>query len=173
MTKKNLATLVKVIGFLITGIGEMLIIVFDVVKDVRTEMKYKFSFGAVIALLIIGIAVLNTISKGIQRKAQSIDVAQEIGVASKTNPAWITIVNYLHLLLPLFLSGIIINIAVAGFQDAYKLLYSVAGALLPSMVAQIVANNLDQAYLKDVEISKRESLVMDLADEIDRRNKIK
>jgi len=169
MNKKNLALLVKCLGLLATTILVILVIVIDVIKEEVTETKYKVGFGLILAMFIVFMYVLKAIKKSINRKAQSIDVAHEMGVASKTSKSWIVVVDYMNVLIPLLCSGLLINIAVSGFQRAYEIIYRIAFALLPSMVTFIIGENLDNAFLKDKEIEEKENYILRIADEIEKR----
>lgn len=120
--------------------------------------KTQWSFGTALVLYVILIIVKNLIGKRINRKLQSIDVADELGVVGQT-PIWLKrTLQSLEIIIPFIILGLILYGLDKVTVPSHKIITDMLWFLVIGMVGLFAHDYLKKGWMIEMLIDKEMKL---------------
>lgn len=138
-----------------------------ITQDVNYQ--HKIGFIGLMILFIVFVIVWGWLRDKINRKLQSIDTANEMGVVGQTSILWKTVLNFIGVIVPLTLVGGMFYYVGAYFNQVGGTILKIALITFIPMIAFYFYEYMKRNELIAQTNANQEALINGVADEVSKR----
>lgn len=154
----------------LSGVGVALAIdgflLYDWFVTQDVHYSHKIGFIGLFAIFVLFIILWRWLNDKIKRRLQSIDTANELGVVGQTSLVWKTILNFIGLIIPLVVMGLLFFYVGRYFQTIGDTILKISLVTLIPMITYYFGEYYHQNKLNAEKIADKEAMIKGVAAEV-------